>query len=69
MTLNSQSDYMTAVQRACAKARKSGKEADLTAAANALLDPVFDSLPERAQDDLRACYNDAAAFVLGIGGG
>lgn len=69
MTINDQTAYFTAVQKACAQAKKTGKESYLSKAAILLDDPMFNALPERAQDDLRHCYNDAAAFVLGIGGG
>lgn len=68
MTINDQTTYFTSVQKACAQAKKTGKEAELRKAATMLDDPMFNALPERAQDDLRHCYNDAAEFVMGIGG-
>lgn len=69
MTLDTQTAYFTGALRACRKARDSGKERDLREA-NAMLDqPEFSALPERAQNEVKDAYADAAAKVYGIGGG
>jgi hypothetical protein len=64
-SLDAQAAFITRAQTACRKARESGKNADLVAAA-ALLDSAdYNALPAEAQEDLGAAYVAAMSKCVG----
>lgn len=66
--LDDQTTYFTEALRACRRARESGKERDLREANAMLDDPMFNALPEKAQNEIRDAYALAVSHVMGIGG-
>lgn len=69
MTIETQAAYLTEALRACRRARETGKENDLAAAATWSHGEAFDALPDPVKDEIRDAYSMAAAKVFGIGGG
>ena len=64
-TLDQHSEYVTAVQRACRKARDSRDKRDLISAAALLDSHRFEALPTEVQIDLSAAYGAAMVAVTG----